>query len=362
MWNKRLLATLSICIIITLAGLKAHAERQVVINIPAFTLYLYDQGVPIKSYPISIGSVLNPSVLGETTIINKVADPTYYPPKGEPILPGPDNPVGTRWLGLGFSGYGIHGTNNPASIGSPASSGCIRMQNEDVEELADLVKVGTPVQLVYQTILIQNDPLLHTKTITVYPDVYKQGVSPIQLQEELERIKWGNVFWPALLSLLKSPSGQPHPFAWEWPLRFNGEETNLVAVEWNEAFYVPYDLPFDPRSDFAWGAVKWGEEYFLPLEDYARLTGLGYSKAQGEVSLHSPVVYVDDKALGPAIVFHDELYLNALDGSRRLIPISMSVLKLWGQVYHPIRQLVETEVLSQLRLEWPDGTIVPGLK
>ena len=55
--------------------------------------------------------------------------------------------MGTRWLGLSISGYGIHGTNVPSSIGHNASHGCVRMRNHDVEELFALVGVGDQVEL-----------------------------------------------------------------------------------------------------------------------------------------------------------------------------------------------------------------------
>lgn len=358
MSKRRLAVTVILAVLLSQAGAEGYGERQLVVNIPAFTLCLYDDGVQIKSYPISIGTELNPSVLGETTIINKVVSPTYYPPKGaEPIPPGPENPVGTRWLGLGFAGYGIHGTNDPKSIGTAASSGCIRMQNGDIEELFPLVDVGTKVQLVYRTILMQEDPLLHTKTITVYPDVYKQGVSIAQLNEEITRLNWQGVFWPPLLTLLKSPTGQAHPLAWQWPLFLNGQATDLVAAEWNDAYYVPYDLPFDPRNPFALATVKWEEEYYLPLESYLKLTGLSYSKAQGQLNLHSPVAYLGEKSLGKALIFQNELYLSVACGTFQVIPAATQVVQLWGDIYGAAWTLVGRDTLGQIHLEWPEGSV-----
>jgi lipoprotein-anchoring transpeptidase ErfK/SrfK len=75
-----------------------------------------------------------------------VTDPTYYH-SGVVIPPGPDNPVGTRWVGLSQKGYGIHGTNEPGSIGKARSHGCIRMRNRDVEEFFTLVSVGDTVEI-----------------------------------------------------------------------------------------------------------------------------------------------------------------------------------------------------------------------
>lgn len=360
MLKRSFLFSFSLVVLLSLLGGKVWAEPQIIINIPAFTLYLYDQGVPIKSYPISIGTELNPSRLGETEVINKVVDPTYYPPQGgTPILPGPDNPVGTRWLGLGFSGYGIHGTNNPNSIGRAASAGCIRLRNEDVEELTELVAVGTMVKLIYQTVLVQEDPLLHTKTITVYPDVYNQGVSPVQLQEEIGRQEWGNVFWPAMLSLLRAPTGKPYALALALSLSLNGQVTGLVGVKWQENYYLPYDRPFDLRSAFASDVVKWGDEYYLPLEAFQRFTGLGFTVTQEELSLYSPFVYLGERFLGPGLVFQDSIYYSPLAPSYQLIPGQMQILSLWGQVYLPVNAMLSASDLSELRLKWPEGVLAP---
>ncbi len=150
---------------------------EIIINLPSMALVLYHDGRVAAIFPIAIGSNVSPSRLGTTHIKNKVADPTYYPPdwakKGlKPIPPGPDNPVGTRWLGLEWEGYGIHGTNNPASIGSAVSGGCIRMYNADVERLTGLVPIGTPVTFVYETLLIWHDAGANWPYIQAYPDVY----------------------------------------------------------------------------------------------------------------------------------------------------------------------------------------------
>ena len=90
---------------------------------------------------------------GSFHIISKVVDPTWTPPdspwaQGElPVPPGPNNPLGTRWMGLSAPGVGIHGTNDPSSIGYSVSHGCIRMQIPDVERLFTMVYVGTSVTI-----------------------------------------------------------------------------------------------------------------------------------------------------------------------------------------------------------------------
>ena len=63
------------------------------------------------------------------------------------VAPGSANPVGTRWIGLSAKGYGIHGTDAPASIGFARSHGCIRLRNRDIEQLFELVRAGDVVEL-----------------------------------------------------------------------------------------------------------------------------------------------------------------------------------------------------------------------
>ncbi|MFT4415591.1 L,D-transpeptidase family protein [Fredinandcohnia humi] len=84
-----------------------------------------------KQYPIAVGRILHATPTGNYIIINKA--------------PNPGGPFGTMWMSLSKEHYGIHGTNDPNSIGKAVSRGCIRMHNRDVEELAAIVPIGTPV-------------------------------------------------------------------------------------------------------------------------------------------------------------------------------------------------------------------------
>ncbi|MBI3661487.1 MAG: L,D-transpeptidase [Acidobacteria bacterium] len=121
-------------------------ERRIVISIPDRKLALMEDGRVVKVFPVAVGAPVSPSPTGEFRIRERIADPTYYAP-GKVIGPGKANPLGTRWIGLGHRGYGIHGTNQPRSIGKNASHGCIRMRNRDVEELFELVRGGDLVEL-----------------------------------------------------------------------------------------------------------------------------------------------------------------------------------------------------------------------
>ena len=113
----------------------------------------------VAFYPATVGSDEKPSPSGTLKITAITDNPTYrYNPdyhfKGVAsktaftIKPGPNNPVGTRWIGLNAEGYGIHGTPKPANVSKADSHGCVRLTNWDVERLALLVKKGTPVEFV----------------------------------------------------------------------------------------------------------------------------------------------------------------------------------------------------------------------
>lgn len=197
---------------------QASDACEIIINLPAFQLQVYRKGQPMRSYPIAVGKEVTPTALGTTHIINKVADPTYYPPdwgkRGlKPIPPGPRNPVGTRWLGLAIKGYGIHGTNDPSSIGRAESAGCIRMLNTDVEELSDLVRVGTPVTFVYEPLLLWLDPRSGWPMVQVHPDIYGQRYPTVErASEHLWQLGIQSpVHEPGLSRIIAAASAKPEP-------------------------------------------------------------------------------------------------------------------------------------------------------
>lgn len=101
-----------------------------------------------KTYRISTGKDSSTPV-GKFKIMNKIIDPSWYPPTGGVIPPGDSrNVLGSRWMGLSSPSYGIHGTTDPESIGKSVTEGCVRMKNSDVEELYSIVPEGTEVEIV----------------------------------------------------------------------------------------------------------------------------------------------------------------------------------------------------------------------
>lgn len=96
-------------------------------------LRLYRNNILQKEYPIAVGRMLHGTPTGQYVIINKA--------------PNPGGPFGTMWMSLSKEHYGIHGTNDPTSIGKAVSRGCIRLYNKDVEELARTIPIGTLVTI-----------------------------------------------------------------------------------------------------------------------------------------------------------------------------------------------------------------------
>jgi lipoprotein-anchoring transpeptidase ErfK/SrfK len=119
-------------------------------------LWLFKQNNEVwREFAVATGQAIYPTPAGRFDIVVKQVDPWWYPPTQDawaaglsPVPPGPSNPLGTRWMGLSAAGIGIHGTDEPSSIGWNASHGCIRMQVPDAEWLFGHVRIGTTVFIV----------------------------------------------------------------------------------------------------------------------------------------------------------------------------------------------------------------------
>ncbi|MCG7394157.1 L,D-transpeptidase [Microvirga sp. ACRRW] len=134
----------------------AEVEKVEVIKSERVVRVLGKDGKVIAVYPASIGSEEKPAPSGTHSVRAIARNPTYtynpdYAFKGVKakekfeIKPGPNNPVGSVWIDLSVETYGIHGTPEPEKVGKRYSNGCVRLTNWDVEELAGMVKKGTPV-------------------------------------------------------------------------------------------------------------------------------------------------------------------------------------------------------------------------
>ncbi len=113
-------------------------------------------GRVVAFFPATVGSSEKPTPSGTLKVTSTEPHPTYrYDPayrfKGvkskKPFIirPGPNNPVGSYWIGLSAEGYGIHGSADPDRVGKTASHGCVRLTNWDARLLGENLKRGTPV-------------------------------------------------------------------------------------------------------------------------------------------------------------------------------------------------------------------------
>ncbi len=206
-------------------------HKGVVINLPEMRLYAYVNGdAPPTTYPIGIGREGLDTPLGVTKIVRKVEGPVWTPTarmrREKPELPaqmepGPENPMGTHALYLGFPLVAIHGTNRAFGIGRRISSGCIRLYPEDIISLYNTIPVGTQVTVVDQPVKLAwiDDQLF----IEAHPEVEQairmeetgEIVSAKLSTEDMERIiKAAGPYkdrlqWPAIRTAVKERRGYP---------------------------------------------------------------------------------------------------------------------------------------------------------
>ena len=119
----------------------------VVISKSENAVYFFEGGKITHIWPCAVGKPETPTPVGRFEVTVTLEKPTWYW-KGKAIPPGPDNGLGGWFIGINKKGYGIHGTNEPPSIGTAASHGCVRLYNEDADALVKMVSPGTPVVIV----------------------------------------------------------------------------------------------------------------------------------------------------------------------------------------------------------------------
>jgi len=120
-----------------------------------FKLYVYDRDRIFKVYTVGIGRQ-DRTPAGTFELGVKQRDPAWYNKGKKYDFGSPENILGTRWMALtptgttspDLKGYGIHGTNDPANVGKPTSNGCVRMRNEEINELFAVTPMKTPVEII----------------------------------------------------------------------------------------------------------------------------------------------------------------------------------------------------------------------
>lgn len=133
----------------------------IVINLPEMRLYHFREDGSVASFPIGVGREGWDTPKGTTKVVRKTKGPTWYPPasirREKPDLPrvvppGPENPLGSHAIYLGWPSYLIHGTNEPLGVGRRVSHGCIRLYPEHIPLLYEAVAKNAPVTVIEQPV------------------------------------------------------------------------------------------------------------------------------------------------------------------------------------------------------------------
>jgi L,D-transpeptidase ErfK/SrfK len=163
----------------TWSVLPEAAREGLVINLPELRMYDFTHPDGPAIYAIAIGDPAWPTPTGSFRAGRKRADPVWYVPDSirserpelpAAVPPGPANPLGSHWITIGASSYGLHGTNNPWSIGRLSTHGCVRLYDDVMRELFARLPAATPIRIVYQTLKLgSRNGRLH---LEAHPDRY----------------------------------------------------------------------------------------------------------------------------------------------------------------------------------------------
>jgi L,D-transpeptidase ErfK/SrfK len=168
----------------------------------------------VRTYPIGIGVLDHRTPFGRFRVQMKAENPTWRIPRdlqwkyGMAVMPsGPDNPLGTHWLGL--SHYGLHGTHAPMGVGRLVSHGCIRHYPEDIPELYNLTPTGAPVEIIYEP--VKFGFLKGRIFVEIHEDIYHK--IPDMFEYAIKRLKdrglASQINWTRFLKAVEEKSGAP---------------------------------------------------------------------------------------------------------------------------------------------------------
>lgn len=136
-------------------AISSQTNKLIIINIPSRSLEFIENNRIKYKFPVGVGQPKWPTPVGSFfKVISKVKDPKWQNPykafSSHVVNSGNGNPLGKRWIGFYYKDggeYGMHGTNNPSSVGQYSSHGCVRMHNKDILILFDNIELETPVKV-----------------------------------------------------------------------------------------------------------------------------------------------------------------------------------------------------------------------
>lgn len=218
----------------------------VVINIPQQRLFLYNDGVLEKVYPVAVGKAMTQTNLGEHKIGGKAFDPTWNIPKSiqaelkdgrTSVPPGPNNPLGPVFVRLGNPklGLGIHGTNAPSSVPGVRSHGCVRMKSEQAMDFANTITTGSPATVSYEMATLNVDEA-NNLWLAVFGDPYsKKNLNTAALKTTIQAWAKSNgatITNATVDRIIKGKAGRPVCLSCKGKGKFVAKG-NFQSLAWN---------------------------------------------------------------------------------------------------------------------------------
>lgn len=218
----------------------------VVINIPQQRLFLYNDGVLEKVYPVAVGKAMTQTNLGEHKIGGKAFDPTWNIPKSiqaelkdgrTSVPPGPNNPLGPVFVRLGNPklGLGIHGTNAPSSVPGVRSHGCVRMKSEQAMDFANTITTGSPATVSYEMATLNVDEA-NNLWLAVFGDPYsKKNLNTAALKTTIQAWAKSNgatITNATVDRIIKGKTGRPVCLSCKGKGKFVAKG-NFQSLAWN---------------------------------------------------------------------------------------------------------------------------------
>lgn len=235
-------------------------RKGIVVNLATMRLFQFKEdgtSQVVSTYPVGVGTKERPTPTGQMRVVRKAARPTWYVPasisedhrkKGDPlpaeVPPGPLNPLGEYALYLSKSGYLIHGTNKPASIGLKASNGCLRLYPENVKTLFSDTPVNTPVLIVNQPYLIgQRNGVLYMEAHTPQENSGVAELEKIYAKlRTIEKKSARTLDWNKVKEVQTEARGIPVPI-FEMSRGSENEIAKTIEVEHPPSLYGRPELP-----------------------------------------------------------------------------------------------------------------------
>ena len=245
-------------IMLPLSFILPDAPRKgIVVNLAAMRLFQFKgdgNSLMVSTYPVGVGTKERPTPTGQMHVARKATRPTWNVPasiaedhrkKGAPlpakVPPGPENPLGECALYLSKSGYLIHGTNKPASIGLKATNGCLRLYPENVKMLYDDTPIKTPVVIVNQPYLIgQRNGVLYMEAHKPLEDSGALELEKIYANlKNIEKKSARPLDWNKVKEVQAEARGIPVPIE----MSQGSETVKIIEVEHPDKLYGRPEIP-----------------------------------------------------------------------------------------------------------------------